>query len=255
MEFRMKIAIIGTGIIASAIVTGFCTKKANLLFYLSPRNARKSASLAADFSEVTVCASNQEAIDKSDWVFICLLKKDFGALSDLKFRKDQKVVNISADMRLPDLRDIIGETAVLAHVVPLPFIASGFGPVLVYPEVTEVGELFAAVGDIYYAGSQPDVQTLQILTGLMSAYHMLLSEIVMFSDERGVSHDVSVRYLCSLLCALNTRAANMDNCDLARLAHEMTPGGYNEQAMKELVENGAIKAWRAALDRLLERLQ
>ena len=251
----MKIAIIGTGIIASAIVTGFCSKKSENVFFLSPRNAEKAAMLAASFSEVTVCSSNQEAIDRSDWVLICLLKKDFGALCELSFRSDHNVVNISADMRLPVLRDIIGETAVIAHVIPLPFIASGFGPVLVYPEIPEVGKLFAPVGDIYFASSQADVHTLQIVTGLMSAYHMVLNEIVQFSDEQGVRHDVSVKYLCSLFGALNTRAANMDNCDLVGLAHEMTPGGYNEQAMTELVENGAIKAWRDALDRLLERMQ
>jgi hypothetical protein len=84
---------------------------------------------------------------------------------------------------------------------------------------------------------------------------MLLNEIVMFSDEQGVEHDVSVKFLCSLFGALCTRAANIDNCDLIELAHEMTPGGYNEQAMKELVDNGSIKAWRTALDKLHERLR
>jgi len=58
-----------------------------------------------------------------------------------------------------------------------------------------------------------------------------------------------------LLNALCTRAADMNDCDLVELAHEMTPGGYNEQAMRELVDNGAIKAWRTALDRLLARMQ
>jgi len=46
----------------------------------------------------------------------------------------------------------------------------------------------------------------------------------------------------------------MPDCNLVELAHEMTPGGYNEQAMYELMGNGAIEAWRASLDKLLERL-
>ena len=251
----MNIGIIGTGIIASAMVTGFCIKETNHKFFLSPRNAQRAAALAAEFAGVSVCGSNQEVIDKADWIFVCLLKKDFGALGELKFGSNKKVVNISADMKLQDLRNTIGETAVLAHVIPLPFIKSGFGPVLVYPEVAEAGELFATVGSVYYAQSQSDVQTLQIVTGLMSAYNMLLNEIVMFSDQQGIAHDVSVKYLCSLLSALCTRAADINDCDLVELAHEMTPGGYNEQAMRELVDNGAIKAWRTALDRLLARMQ
>jgi len=251
----MKIGILGTGIIASAIVTGFCKKKTGHLFYLSPRNAQRSAALAAGFSEATVCASNQEVLDNAEWIFICLLKKDFNALNDLKFRSNHKIINISAEMRLPELKKITGETALLAHVIPLPFIAEGYGPLLVYPEIAEVGELFSSIGDIYYTQTQEDVHTLQIVTGLMSSYNRLLHEIVAFSDDYGIEHDVSVKFLCSLFNALCKRAAEIPDCDLIELAHEMTPGGYNEQALNELTGNGAITAWRTALDRLLERLR
>jgi len=251
----MRIGIIGTGIIASAVVTGFCVVKTGHEFYVSPRNVERAAGLASRFHEVKVCASNQDVVNNAEWVFICLHKKDFSAISELVFRNDQKVVNMSAEMRLPDLKDLIGETALLAHVIPLPFIMEGFGPLLVYPEVPEVGALFAPVSDVYYAHSQSDVHTLQIVTGLMSAYNMLLCEIVKFSDGQGIEHDVSVKYLCSLFGSLSKRAANIPNCDLDELAHEMTPGGYNEQALNELMGSGAIGAWRTALDRLLLRLQ
>jgi len=250
----MKIGIIGTGIIASAVVTGFCAKKTGHSFFLSPRNAERAAALAARFSEVTVCSSNQEVLDKAEWVFISIHKKDFGALDKLTFKKGHKVANMSAEMRLPDLRDTIGETRLLAHVIPLPFIVSGFGPLLVYPEITEVGELFAPVSDVFYAQNPADVHTMQIVTGMMSAYNMLLNEVVKFSDDRGIEHNMSVKFLCSMFNALCTRAASIPDVDLVELAHEMTPGGYNEQAMKELLENGAIAAWRASLDRLLARL-
>ena len=251
----MKIGIIGTGIIASAIVTGFCIKKTGHEFLLSPRNAERAAALAEKFSEVTVCSSNCEVADKADWIFICLHKKDFDILRELNFRKSHKIINISAEMRLAELKEITGETAILAHVIPLPFIAEGYGPLLIYPEITEVGKLFEPVGDIYFADTQSDVHTLQIVTGLMSAYNILLNEIVLFSDQHGIKHDVSVKFLCSMFNALCTRAAGIPDCDPVVLAHEMTPGGYNEQAMNELTCNGALHAWRTALNNLLERLQ
>ena len=251
----MNIGIIGTGIIAQAIITGFCVKKTGHRFFLSPRNAERAAALADEFSEVTVCASNQEVIDSSDWVFISLHKKDFGALTELKFRRELKVINISAEMRLDNLKNVTGETELMAHVIPLPFIKAGFGPLLVYPEIAEAGKLFAPVSDVYFAHSLSEVHTLQIVTGLMSAYYMQLNEIVKFSDGQGLEHDLSVKYLCSLFSSLCVRAASTLNCDLIELAHEMTPGGYNEQAMRELQGNGAIAAWRTALDRLLERLR
>jgi len=251
----VKIGIIGTGIIASAVVTGFCIKKTGHEFYLSPRNAARASALASEFKEVTVCRSNQEVADSADWIFICLHKKDFDALKEIVFRKNHKVLNMAAEMRLPDLREIVGETDLLAHVIPLPFIAAGFGPLLVYPAITEVGDLFTPVSDIHYTAKQADVHTLQIVTGLMSAYYSLLNEVVKFSDEQGLEHDVSVQFVSSLFSSLCKRAAETPNCDIVELAHEMTPGGYNEQAMKELTENGAIGAWRSALDRLMLRLR
>ena len=251
----MKIGIIGTGIIAQAVVTGFCTKAPGHEFFLSPRNADRAAALASEFSEVCACSSNQEVVDRSEWVFICLHKKDFGALSELNFKLTHKVANMAAEMRLPDLKEMIGETALLAHVIPLPVIAVGIGPLLVYPKVDAVGELFEPVSEVFYANEQDEVHTLQILTGLMSAYNMLLHEIVKFSEDNGLSHDVSVKFLCSLFGALCERTKNTPDCDLVSLAHEMTPGGYNEQAMGELMNNGAISAWRTAMDGLLLRLR
>jgi pyrroline-5-carboxylate reductase len=251
----MKIGILGTGTIASAIVTGFCTKKTGNEFFLSPRNADKAAALAAQFSEVKVCSSNQEVLDNAEWVFITLQKNAFEALNELKFKYTHKVLNMATEMRLHDLKNITGETAILAHVVPLPMIVRGFGPLLVYPEIREVGELFAPVADAVYLNKMSDIRPLQLLTCVMSPYYMLLEEFVKFADEQGVEHDVSVKFTHSLFSALSRRAAEILNCDLVELANDMTPGGYNEQSMNELLDNGAIGAWRTALDRLLERLQ
>ena len=250
----MKIGVIGTGTIASAIVTGFCIKNSGYKFFLSPRNAEKAAALAAEFSDVKVCASNQEVLDNADWIFVTVQKSGFNALKELNFRKDHKVLNMATEMQLQDLQDITGETALLAHVVPLPMIVRGFGPLLVYPEVLEVGELFKPVADAIYMQNRDDVRTLQLLTCMMSPYYMLLEEFVKFTGDSGVNHEQSIKFMHSLLSALSRRAVETPNCDLVELANDMTPGGYNEQAMNELMDNGAIEAWRTSLNNLVKRL-
>jgi pyrroline-5-carboxylate reductase len=251
----MKIGIIGTGTIAFAIVTGFCIKDSGHEFFLSPRNAEKAAKLAKTFPEkVQVCESNQDVLDKADWIFITVQKSGFEALKELNFRPDHKVLNMATEMKLPFLKEIAGETEVFAHVVPLPMIVQGFGPLLVYPEVLEVGELFKDVADAVYLKNLDDTRTLQLLTCVMSAYYMLLEEIVDFSDGQGVDHELSIKFTHYLLSALTRRAVETKDCDLVELAHDMTPGGYNEQAMKELMDNGAIPAWGKALENLRERL-
>ena len=251
----MKIGIIGIGTIASAIVTGFCIKKTGHDFYLSPRGAKKAAALAAEFSDVKVCTSNQEVIDNAEWIFITVQKSAFDALKELKFRKSHKVLNMAAEMKLSELKGITGETAILAHVVPLPMIVRGFGPLLVYPEIPAIGALFAPVGDAVYLSNLEDVRTFQLLTCLMSPYYMLLAELVKFADIHGVDHNLSIKFLHTLLSSLTRRAVETPNCDLIELANDMTPGGYNEQSMNELLDNDAIAAWGNTLQNMHARLQ
>jgi len=252
---EVKIGIIGTGTIASAIVTGFCTKKSGHSFFLSPRNAEKAAALAVKFSDVKVCTSNQKVLDNAEWVFITVQKNAFNTLDELKFRQDHKVLNMATEMRLDDLKNKIGQTEILAHVVPLPMIVNGFGPLLVYPEIPEVGALFAPVGNALYLHDLKDARSLQLVTCIMSPYYMLMNEVAGFSDAQGIDHELSVKFVHLLFSSLSRRAAETPNCDLVELANDMTPGGYNEQSMNELLDNGAIKAWRISLDGLLKRLQ
>jgi pyrroline-5-carboxylate reductase len=250
----MKIGIIGTGNIASAVVTGFCKNSMEHEFFLSPRNTQKAATLAGKFSKVAVCGSNQEVLDKAEWVFIAIHRKDFCILNALNFKKEHKVVNMAAEMRLDDLRIRIGETELLAHAIPLPMISGGYGPLIVFPEVSEVGELFSPISEVIFTENQDDARTLQMITCIMSPYYMLLNEIAEFADSQNLHRNVSVGFIHSLFSALSRRAAETDNCSPVELAHDMTPGGYNEQAMNELMNNGAIKAWGTALIRLLDRI-
>lgn len=252
----MKIGIIGTGTIAAAIVTGFCVKKTGHEFYVSPRNAEKAAALAERFSEVTVCKSNQDVLDNADWIFITVQKNGFDAVYELDFRADHKVINMATEMQLDVLKEKIGETAVFAHAVPLPMIVNGYGPFMVYPETPAIGELFKDVGDVLYMESLEDIKSLQVFTCMMSPYYMLMNEMVQFAVDQGVDHVATVKFANSLFSSLTKRAAEDEpHHDLVELAHDMTPGGYNEQAMVELMNNGAIKAWRTILDTLLERLE
>jgi pyrroline-5-carboxylate reductase len=252
--FEMKIGTIGTGNIASAVVTGFCLKDNAHRFFLSPRNAEKSAALAEQFSNTSVCVSNQEVLDNAEWVFIAIHRKDFDILNSLDFKAEHKVVNMAAELELDDLRNRIGETALLAHAIPLPMIACGYGPLIAFPESGELEKLFSPISDVLFAKDLGETRTLQLITGIMSPYYMLLNEIVEFATAQDLDRSLSINFVHSLFTALSKRATKTESCDLVKLAHDMTPGGYNEQAMKELLASGAIKAWNTALNNLLDRL-
>ena len=67
----MNLGFIGTGKIASSVITGICTSK--ILFnkiIISPRNKIIAKDLKQKFNKVTIAKDNQQIVDKCDWVFL-----------------------------------------------------------------------------------------------------------------------------------------------------------------------------------------
>ena len=94
--------VLGVGSIAAAIVTGLCdgvTDPPDVV--LSPRNAERSADLAARLPTVRVAADNQEVVDAGDVVIVCLLPVHANdVLSGLGFRPEQAVISAIAGLHL-----------------------------------------------------------------------------------------------------------------------------------------------------------
>ena len=66
--------VLGVGSIATAIVTGLCDGVVEPPeVVLSPRNAERAAELAARLPSVRVATDNQQVVDDSDVVVVCLL--------------------------------------------------------------------------------------------------------------------------------------------------------------------------------------
>lgn len=83
-----SIGFIGCGTIASAIVTGICsTSTSTAKIRVSRRTESKSSLLQVTFpDQVTVHDDNQEIVDQSDVVFLCVLpQRAAGILQSLTF--------------------------------------------------------------------------------------------------------------------------------------------------------------------------
>ncbi|MDC0150883.1 NAD(P)-binding domain-containing protein [Candidatus Pelagibacter sp.] len=66
----MKLGFIGTGKIASSVITGICKSsiKYNKIF-ISSRNEKISKELKKRFKKIIIERDNQQIINKSNWVF------------------------------------------------------------------------------------------------------------------------------------------------------------------------------------------
>lgn len=255
----MNIGILGTGVIASALVDGFCTdpeSAANMHFYLSPRNAEKAARLKADYpGNVTVCGSNQEVVDAAEWVFLCLIPRQAEAiLSELRFRSEQKILSIMSDHPIDKVLSMTGPAVKCLRMVPLPFAAMHIGPIAYYPQDDEVSAMFSPLGKMIALEKESELSVISGLTGIMSAYYMLIHETAKFGAAQGLSLRTSIEYMTGFYEALDIKARAREDSDIHGLAYEMTPGGLNEMALKSLLEDNAYQPWIDALQKVMDRL-
>ena len=255
----MNIGILGTGTISSALVTGFCTdekSKEKLHFFLSPRGAEKAAALKEKFPEnITVCGNNQEVIDSSEWIFLCLLPRHGEeVITGLHFTPEKKILTIMSDHFIEKVTSWTGPVAKIVRMVPLPFAAMHIGPIAAYPYDEEIEELFAPLGQLIVMGKEAELSVISGLTGIMSAFYMLIHETAKFGAEQGLSPRTSLDYMTAFYEALSIKARAREDCDIYDLAYEMTPGGLNDMALKSMLSDDGYTPWINALRKVMDRL-
>jgi len=85
----MNLGFIGTGTIASSVITGIFKSKISFKkIYISKRNKKNSQKLKKKYKKIYIAKNNQEILDKCDWIFLSITptvgKK---IIKDLKFNK------------------------------------------------------------------------------------------------------------------------------------------------------------------------
>lgn len=251
----MKIGIIGTGIMASYIVTGFCDWECEHEFVLSPRNRERSAYLSQKYANVSVAEDNQAVLDQCEYVILSVLpQKAEEILSPLKFRKDHKIISVIAAIGLPKLIELIGETELLVDLLPLPFISKRIGPIVLYPSCPEIEALLRPLGSLIVVDSPEEMNALRSMTALMSPFYELIYSVVEWGEANHLSEPAAKAYAASFFGALTILAGETEEGKLKELAEEMTPGGLNWQATNYLMEQDAFRKWQAALDAIMKRV-
>ena len=252
----MKLGFIGTGVISSALVTGFCKSEIpDLHIWVSPRSKDKAEALHAAYPDiVTIAGNNQEVIDCADWIFAALLPEAAeGILSELTWPKEKKFINLVMTLSTIRAREIIGDREVIADVVPLTFAANRFGPAVIYPNIPEVCELMAYVSEPVPVETAKQMAILRAMSGMMSPYYMLLTRLVDWCVANGLDEPSARHYVTGFYGALSQNAAVFPG-PLESLAREATAGGINWQALTHLEEKDNYTEWTEILDPILARV-
>lgn len=252
----MTYGIIGVGSIAAAIVTGLCEHAQDApSIVLSPRNASRAADLAARFPTVHVAQSNQNVIDRSSVLILCLRPQDAcSVLPSLNFSKQQAVISVMAGISMEALHELVAPAQNIARAIPLPSVAARDGATPVYPATEAAKALFDRLGSSIEVPHAVAFEATSASTATIAAHFAYLNTICQWLIAQGVSDTAARRHVASTFAGLAAKLRGPER-DFGKLARDhATPGGINEQFLGLLEQAHVFDAVDVGLNRVLDRL-
>jgi len=253
----MKLGFIGTGKIASSVISGICNSKISFSkILISPRNKLIANNLKKKYSKIIIAKNNQEIVDNSNWVFLSVTpsvgKK---IIKELIFRSNQTVISFISTITLAQLKKIITVKAKIVKAIPLPPISLKKGPVPICPPNKKVKEFFNKIGTTIEIKNEKSSINFWTTSGMMAPFYELLRVMTDWLVKKGVKKDKAQKYITSLFLALSEDAVVNSKKDLKYLVKEsQTPDGLNEQGVRELTKSGFYKKMEKTLNKLHKRL-
>ena len=118
----MKLGFIGTGKIASSVITGICNSKISFKkILISERNKKISKSLNKKFKKISIVKNNQDIINSSNWIFLSVTPTvGEKIIKDLKFKSNQIIISFISTITLAQLKRAIKVKAKIIRAIPLP---------------------------------------------------------------------------------------------------------------------------------------
>ena len=253
----MNLGFIGTGKIASSVITGICRSKITYKkIIISPRNRRIARSLKKKFKKIIIAKDNQQIIDKSDWVFLSVTPTvGEKIIKKLKFKSNQTIISFISTITLSQLKKTIKVKAKIVRAIPLPPISLKKGPVPICPPNAKVKTFFNKLGTTVEFKNEKSSINFWSTSGMMAPFYELLKVMTDWLVKKGVKRDNAQKYITSLFLALSEDAVVNSKKDLKYLVKEsQTPKGLNEQGVKELSKAGFYKSLEKTLNRIHKRL-
>ena len=253
----MRLGFIGTGKIASSVITGICNSSIiyeNII--VSPRNRKIANNLKKRFKKIKIAKNNQEIINNSDWVFLSVTPTvGEKIIKDLKFRSNQKVISFISTITLSQLKKMIKKKIDIVRAIPLPPISLKEGPVPICPPNKKVKAFFNKLGSTVEIKNEKLSINFWSTSGLMASYYNMLDTISVWLNKRGVKKLDAQKYVTSLFLALSKDAVINSTKDLKLLIKEsQTPKGLNEQGLKEMIKKDVYKSVVSTLNSIHKRL-
>jgi len=253
----MKLGFIGTGKIASSVITGICKSKIKFnKILVSARNKTVAQNLNKKFKKVTIAINNQQIVDDCNWVFLSVTPSvGEKIIKNLKFKSNQTIISFISTITLAQLKKDIKVRAQIVRAIPLPPISLKKGPVPICPPNRKVKEFFNHLGTTVEIKNEKSSINFWSTSGMMAPFYELLRVMTDWLVKRGVKRDNAQKYITSLFLALSEDAVVNSKLNLKHLVKEsQTPKGLNEQGVRELTKAKFYKSIEKTLNSIHKRL-
>ena len=253
----MNLGFVGTGKIASSVITGIFKSKISIdKIYISKRNKKNSQKLKKKYNKILIKKNNQEIIDKCDWIFLSVTPTvGNNIIKNLKFKSKQTIISFISTITLSQLKKSIKVNAKIIRAIPLPPISLKKGPVPICPPNSKVRKFFNQLGTTVEITNEKSSINFWSTSGMMAPFYQILSTMTDWLVKKGIKRDNAQKYVASLFLALSEDAVINSQKDLKHLVKEsQTPKGLNEQGVKELTKAGFYKSLEKTLNNIHKRL-
>jgi pyrroline-5-carboxylate reductase len=250
-----KIGIVGVGHLAGYLVEGLRRASLDIEIVLSPRNARRSADLAARFG-ATVAEDNQAVAEAADLLLLTTRPGDaLDAARGITFRPGQTVVSTVANLPLQDLAPAVSPAAIV-RAMPISCAALNQSPTLLCPDHVRARSLFALLGEVHALPEESQFTPASVISAFYGWVYALLDETVAWTAQAGVPPETARSLVLETVQGATAMALDQPDQDLdAMLATLATPGGITELGLDVLRQRRGLDAWTAALEAVLDRMQ
>jgi len=247
------VGFIGCGTLSEAVITAIRKGGSKQPILVSPRSEATSRRLAAEIAGVERVGSNAEVVARADIVVLAMRPQQLDeALAGLCFSAEQLVVSFLAKLGLMELQHRTAPARQVCRVTPLPMIAIGKGPVVLYPRLDAVARLFEGNGLVIAAASEDEIMAFGYASSLMSTYFQFQNTVVDWLESRGVAPATASDYVASMCEGLAVTGMAASSADRAALpAQHETKAGLNERCRQTLMATG----WFGELATMLNRLE
>ena len=248
------VGIVGVGHLASYLVEGLRRASPNLEIVLSPRNAERSAELAARFG-ARVADDNQAVANAAELILLTTRPGDaVAACENIAFRPEQTVISAAAGLTLAALRPAVAPAAVV-RAMPISCAAINESPTLLYPDDPRAHALFALLGQVHVLPDESQFAPASAIAAFYGWVYALLDEMVAWTAQAGVPAQTARGLVLETVRGAVDMALRHPDQELAAMLDTLaTPGGITEQGLRILRRDGGLTAWTEALSAVLTRM-